>query len=307
MVITLTGENTWALRAELSTLVAGFTAEHGEVALERLDGEEASFERLQEALQSLPFLASKKLVVLRSPGANKQFTENAERLLSEVPEVTEVIVVEPKPDKRGSYYKLLKKTTDFQEFALPDARNMPQWLTKLASEQGGKLTLPDARFLVERVGANPQLLARELEKLLLYDPNVTRQTIELLTDETPQSKIFDLLDAAFAGNAKNVLKLYEQQRTLKVEPQQIIAMLAWQLHVLAVLKAAGDRSSQAIAGDAKISPYVVQKSQGTARKLSLAELKKLVKDLLTLDTRLKRESIDADEALKHYLLTLAIR
>src|SRR3546814_19438404 len=61
---------------------------------------------------------------------------------------------------------------------------------------------------------------------------------------TPQSTIFELLDAALSGNTRRALELYEEQRSMKVEPQQIIAMLAWQLHVLAVVKAAGERRSE---------------------------------------------------------------
>ena len=40
MVITITGENSFALGHELKRLVSSFVAEHGDMALERLDGEE---------------------------------------------------------------------------------------------------------------------------------------------------------------------------------------------------------------------------------------------------------------------------
>ena len=184
---------------------------------------------------------------------------------------------------------------------------LAQWLTQRTKQQGGSISSGDARYLVERVGLNQQLLASELEKLLLYDLKITRETVDLLTEATPQSTIFQLLEAAFAGNAKRTMKLYTEQRALKVEPQQIIAMLAWQLHVLALVKTAGARNSQEIASEARLSPYVVQKSQAIAQSLSLAELKKLIKDLLTIDTRLKRESLDSDEMLKNYLLRMSLR
>ncbi len=92
---------------------------------------------------------------------------------------------------------------------------------------------------------------------------------------------------------------------MKVEPIQIIAMISWQLNVLAIVKTAGDRSSQAIAKEAKINPYVVTKSQGIARKLSLAQLKTLVKDLLDIDAKSKSTNLDTDEALQHYIVKLA--
>ncbi|MGC1177308.1 MAG: hypothetical protein WA843_04520, partial [Candidatus Saccharimonadales bacterium] len=167
------------------------------------------------------------------------------------------------------------------------------------------LSTADARYLVERVGVNQQLVSNELEKLLLYDATISRKTIELLTDPAPQSTIFQLLEAAFAGNTKTVLKLYAEQRAQKVEPPQIIAMLAWQLHVLAIIKTAGDRSTDQIAQEARLNPFVVRKSQGIARSLSLADLKNLIADLLKIDIVTKRTTTDPDEALQHYLLKLA--
>lgn len=305
MIITLTGANSFGLRRELRGLVKAFLAEHDEMGLERVDGEEAEFNRLSEALTSLPFLVERKLVVLRAPGSNKQFTEAAEALLAGVPETTDVVIVEPKLDKRGGYYNLLKKATDYREFPELDANGMARWLVDAAKAAGGSIGPADARYLVERVGASQSLLANELNKLLLHDPQVTRQGIELLTEATPQSSIFELLDAAFAGNTRRTMALYSEQRALKVEPQQLIAMLGWQLHVLALVKTAGGRTPDDIARDSKVSAYTVKKSVGIARRLSLPQLKRLVADLLDIDRRLKRESLDADEALQNYLLKLA--
>lgn len=305
MVITLAGENTFGLQHELRKSVNAFVKEYGDMALERLDGEEAEFVRMQEALTSLPFLANKKMVVLRSPSANKKFVEEAEKLLTGLPETTDVIIVEPKLDKRLTYYKYLKKATDFREFPQLDLIGLAKWLTEAAKAQNGALSPADARYLVERAGANQQLLSNELEKLLVHDPKITRRAIDELTEATPQSTIFQLLEAAFAGRTKHMLQLYREQRALKVEPPQIIAMLAWQLHVLAVIKTAGNKSPNQIASEARLSPFVVQKSADIARKLSLAELKRLIANLLQIDARSKRESIDPDEALQHFLLTLA--
>jgi DNA polymerase III delta subunit len=307
MIVTLTGPNGFALQSALQQLVAAFVAEHGNLAVERLDGEETEFGRLQEALTSLPFLATKKMAVLRRPDANKQFSERFEQLFAEVPETTEVILVEPKLDKRLSYYKFLKRRTDFREFPEHDTNGLARWLVDSAKQQGGSLSVGDARYLVDRSGTNQQSLRNELDKLLLYNVHITRQTIDLLTDPTPQSTIFQLLEAAFGGNTRLAMNLYREQRALKVEPAQIVAMLAWQLHVLAIIKTAGDRSADQIAKEAKLNPYVVRKSQGITRKLTLPNLKALIADLLSLDTRSKREAIDLDDGLQNYLLLLALK
>ena len=251
--ITLSGSNHFLLQKELHKLVADFVYKNGDLALEKIDGEEAEFERISEAIQSLPFLANKKMVVLRSPGAQKQFAEQIVELLRSIPDTTQVIIVEPKLDKRLVYYKVLKSQTDFREFIELDAPNLSKWLVQEALDTGGKLSIIDANYLVERVGASQQLLSNESEKLLNYNPSITKETIDLLTDPTPQSTIFELLDAAFGGNRKRVIELYKEQRALKVEPQQIMAMIAWQLHALALVVTAGDSTPDQIAKEARLN------------------------------------------------------
>lgn len=304
MTRVLSGENHFLLQQELRRIVGAFVAEQGDIALEQLDGEEVEFDRLREALQSLPFLASRKLVVLRNPGLNKQFTEQSEALLAELPETTDLVIVEPKLDKRTAYYKLLKKQSEFHEYHELDGPGLARWLVQSAKDSGGAISISDANYLVSRVGVQQQLLHSELQKLLLYNPQIDHASIDLLTERTPQSTIFELLDAALAGQTKKALGLYAEQRALKIEPQQILALLGWQLHVLALVKAAGDHDAAQIAREAKLNPYVVRKTQGIAQRQTYAQVKKLVHDVLVLDVRLKSEAIDADEALKNLILTL---
>lgn len=291
----------------LRQLVDSFLTEHSDMGLERLDGEEATFGRMSEAVQSLPFLDSRKLVVLRKPSSNKDFVEHFEEFLHSVSETNDVVLVEPKLDKRLSYYKQLKKDTDFKEFSQLDGPALAQYLVAYARERGGSLNANDARLLIDRVGSNQLTLQHELDKLLSYDLKISRASIELLTERTPQSSIFELLDAAFAGNSKRSMQLYQEQREARVEPQQVLAMLVWQLHILAIVKAAGQRSSDSIAKEAGISPFTVRKSADLARRITLTQLKALITELRVFDVRLKSEALSADEVVQYYLLRLAIR
>lgn len=307
MITILTGPNSYEIIRQTRRITADFVAEHGDLALERLDGEEVSYDRMREALESMPFLAAKKLVILRVPSANKDFIENAEKLLAALGDDTDVIIIEPKLDKRTAYYKSLKAKPGFRECAELDENGLARWLCDEARLAQGSLSMADARFMVSRVGANQQLLANELQKLLAYDASISHRSIELLVDPLPQSTVFDLLDAAFGGRHAKTLEIYAQQRLAKVEPQQIIAMIAWQLHILAIIKTAGDRDVQTIAREAKLNPYVVRKSSQLAAVIPYIELKELVRRALDLDVSLKTRAIDADDAVQHFLLTIARR
>ena len=101
------------------------------------------------------------------------------------------------------------------------------------------------------------------------------------------------------------MTLYEEQRRLRVEPQAMLGLMAWQLHILALVKAAGKKSSAEIASEAGVSPYVVSKTVPIAARLTMEEIKQLVHHALALDIRLKTESIDSDSAMQHLLLSIA--
>jgi DNA polymerase-3 subunit delta len=313
MIVTLSGENQHALQYALQQLQRAFTAEHGDLALERIDGDDTDAARFSQALTSVPFLASKKMVVLRTPSKNAGFSETAEQLLANVSEFTEVIIVEPKLDKRLGYYKFLHTQTDFRTYNQLPEHDLVQWLIAEAKRQKIIISRLDAHYLVERIGLNQQLLTGELTKILLYVQaagrnSINRADIEALTSANPQSTIFEMIDAAFAGRTGRALKLYEEQRALKVEPQQIVAMLSWQLHILALIKAAGvNRTPDDIAKQAKVSPYVIKKNMGTAHKLILLDLKAHVADLVNIDARSKRSALNIDDALKLYIINLAKR
>jgi DNA polymerase III subunit delta len=304
MVITLTGGNFYALKRRLDELVGGFVKEHGELALERIDAEEAEPRAVLDAVQSLPFLAARKMVLVRGAAANKEISGQIEQIIDSAGDTTDVVFYEPAIDKRGVYFKVLKSRTQLEEFNELDNRALAAWLVADAKKQGGELSLADANYLVERVGTNQEQLASELEKLLIYDSKISRGNIDLLTQKTPQSKVFDLLDAAFGGDKRKALELYEEQRAQKVEPQAIIAMIGWQLKLLALAKTGGQRSAQQIAGQAGLSPWPVQKAQNLARKIDDNKLRQMVAEALEIDEKGKSTAIDLDEALKTYIVTL---
>jgi DNA polymerase-3 subunit delta len=301
-VVTITGNNDFARSSQLHALIDDFIKANGELSLERIDGEDAEFFRIQEALTSLPFLVNKKMVLLNRPGANAQFVEAAAQLLADLPETTDLVLHEPKFDKRSSLYKVLKKQTDYREYAELDGSQLANWLVARAKANGASLSVTDARYLIERVGHSQQLLANEVDKLSLFNSAINRQAIDLLTERTPQSTIFELIEAAFSGNRQRALLLYDEQRKLKVEPIQIVAMLAWQLHVLALVCAAEGRSAEAIASQSKQSPFTISKTQHLASKLSLTQARRLVDRLVGLDQLSKSGSIDLDGALRNYIL-----
>jgi DNA polymerase III subunit delta len=304
MIITLSGNNFYLIKRRLDELVGEFVKQHGELALEKIDAEEAEPAAILEAVQSLPFLTNRKMVVVRNLSANKAAAEQIEQIISSAGDGTDVIFYEPSPDKRTAVYKVLKSQTELEEYTELDVHGLAKWAVDEAQKLDGKLSQADANYLVERVGTNQELLANELNKLLTYEPNITQQNIDELVIKNPQSKVFDLLDAVFSGQKKRALELYDEQRAQKVEPQAIIAMMAWQLDLIALAMYGKGKDANQIAKDAGVSPYPVMKAQRLAAKLDEPKLKQMVQQALTIDELGKTTPLDLDEALKTYIVTL---
>ncbi|MGA3129087.1 MAG: DNA polymerase III subunit delta [Candidatus Korobacteraceae bacterium] len=304
MITTIVGTNSYTRKQLINSFVAPFIKQYGDFGYESIDGENVAFDQLQSALQNLPFLSVKKLIVLLKPSANKEFVNKIDQLLPTIPDSSDVIIVESKIDKRLHYFTTLKDQTKYHELQDPIGSDLVNWLITYVQDKNGHINPQLARQLIDRVGGNQLLLANELDKLLLYSSEISDQSIQLLVEITPQSTIFEMLDSAFAGDNQRTLDLYKEQRDLKVEPAQIVAMLTWQLHILALIKTATNLTAEQIAKEAHQNPFVIRKSLGLAKRIEQRTLQRMLKDLLALDIKLKTEAIDPDEALKYYLLTL---
>jgi DNA polymerase III delta subunit len=304
MISTFSGSNSLMMSQNVRERISTFIKNVGDFGFERISASEASYAQIFEAVQATPFLSDRRMIVIHSPSSNKELAENITKVLDAVQDTTDVVFVEPKFDKRSVLYKTLKKRTEYSEFNELDEQNLVRWACDYVASQGGTISSSDARLLVNRVGLNQLQISHEIDKLLCYKTDITKASIELLTEQTPQSTVFDLLDAALSGQTTKAEALYREQRRLKVEPHAILALLGWQLHVLALVKAGNGKSPDEIAKDSKINPYVVRKSASLARSIHASSLKSLIARTLELDIQLKSQTIDADEAMQVLITTI---
>lgn len=305
MVRVFVGPNDYALKEAVKSAKEQFVKEYGDLALEIIDGEETSYEHVLMAIESVPFLAPKKMLIIHGLGTIKEAVENLDTLLGVVGENDELIIVEPKPDKRSVYYKSLKKNTELTEFKEPDERELANWLAKEAKKRDARLSSADAAYLVQRIGAGQERAANELGKLIDYGMDITRETIDFLTEASPQTSVFNLLDSVFAGNTKKAIQIYDEQRTQGEEPIRILAMLIWQMHLVAMVDSAGERTDNEIMGISGLKPFTLNKSKSIARRMGKRGIRDALSRLVELDRQLKSSSVDADDALKDLLISIS--
>ena len=304
MITVITGNNDLLRGDFLHKKVADFIKINGDFSVEKISAENSDYLGIKSAMNSLPFLVSKKLIVLYEPGSIKELAENIEEVIELVSDDVDIIIYEPNIDKRTTYFKKLKKIEDFNEFSKLDSFKLNKWAVDYAAKAGGKISSSNADNLIRRVGDNQLLLKNEIDKLILFDSDINLINIEAMTVQIPSSTIFNLLDSALSGNRKNVIRVFEEQKDLRVDSKQIMSLLAWQLHVLATVKTISSSSPSEIVSKSGLSRYTIDGALRLLDRISLEELKNIVGRALDLDIKLKTVTIDADEAVLQFLLTI---
>jgi DNA polymerase-3 subunit delta len=290
VILTLTGENTFAATQAERQLVDAFMAKHGANGIERVDSEELDIARLPDLLQGATLFAPVRLVVLKNVSANKALQEPLAAALANATDDTTVVIADPHLDKRTKLYKFLK-TKKFQDFVAFDEPKLVAWVQQVAEERDATIDQPDAQYLVQRAGHDQWRLYFEIEKLASYQPQINKQTIDGLVEPSPEGTAFELLDAAFAGKPQRVTELLSALKN-EEDPYRLFGLLASQVHALAVVAAAGSRSPDVVAKEAGLHPFVVRKTQATARRLGSERIKIIASDVAACDWRLKSTGAD---------------
>jgi DNA polymerase III subunit delta len=304
VILTLTGDNSYAAARAERQLVDAFLAKHGANGIERVDAEGLEPVRLPDLLQGATLFAPVRLVILKNVSANKAIQEPLAEALAHAASDTTVVIADAHLDKRTKLYKFLKSTTDFREFPALDEHKLTAWVQQVVSEAGASVSKTDAQHLVQRVGYDQWRLHHEIEKLVSYQDDITRGVIDSLVEPSPEGNAFELLDAALAGNTAKVSSIVAALKT-EEDPYKLFGLLASQVHALAVTAAAGGRSPDVIAKDAGLHPFVVRKTQPIARKLGIPRVQRIAREVADCDWHLKSTGADPWQLLETTLQKIA--
>jgi len=136
----------------------------------------------------------------------------ADALVGLPPDLTVVLIARAKPPAKLTRAVKAAKG-EIHEFEAPKARDMPRALVGEAKRLGFALDGAAARMLVERMGANPQRLQNELERLALWagpDGAVSAADLDAMIADTSEAAVWALSDALLERDAASALQISER-------------------------------------------------------------------------------------------------
>jgi DNA polymerase-3 subunit delta len=181
--------------------------------LETLRAAETDATMLGTALEALPMLADRRVVVLRDPGAlKKPARERLDKYLKAPARELMLLLVSPASAKPEAVLAGHAKVTALEFKPLVDA-DLLKWIDHHARTACGTTIAPDAAALLASYGGNDlALLAGELQKLASYRGNgpIDRGAIDAVTGVRPGRTLGDLLDLAASRDTTGAMGLVDE-------------------------------------------------------------------------------------------------
>jgi DNA polymerase-3 subunit delta len=188
--------------------------------------------RLREALQTLPFFGSGKVVWLRDcnflgderPASAQAVTETLNELADELKNFkwqnVRLLISAGKVDKRKTFFKTLDKIGSAEHFAGLSADDK-DWANRAEVETRSSIRARQKEIseealaeLVNRIGPNPRLLESEIEKLCLFVGNrmqVEADDVNAICIRNKAARAFALGDALGDRDVPRLLRRLDEE------------------------------------------------------------------------------------------------
>jgi len=283
----------------------------------RLDARTMVDTDLNNAVNAMPFLAKRRLVLITNPStkynnasSRKKFIEFIER----APDTTRLVLyesIEPREAEKHWLNKWAEKNDKLiqtKAYMLPRLKEMTGWIINETRNQGGQIEPRAAEMLKDMVGVDTRQAGMEIAKLLAYANwarPVTSQDVEAVCIVTSQQSVFDFVDALSNGNGKSAQHLLH--RLLETEDLfSLWGMVVRQFRLLIqareILDGRGNKDD--VARALGVHPFVAEKTTQQAARFSIESLESIYRKLLKIDEGVKTSQLTLDLALDTLVVEL---
>ena len=200
-----------------------------------------------------------------------------------------------------------------KEFNIPSGRGsfekINNWVTAKEKQYGLKLTNNQRSVFVYDSNRDFLLIENELLKLSNFSngQKVNEDDFNSIISISKNYKIFDLIDAFFFSNAKDISLSINKLYSSGVNVVEITNMIASEMHKILQIKyllSEGKNNSE-ISKNLRISSsFYFNKLTNSSKKIPLKRLKNIYHALLEFDLKCKTKNFEKDLELELLLLSI---
>lgn len=271
-----------------------------------LKGPDVPLSEYDDAWESFPMMAEKKLLYISGSGIFKSATEEKKEFwkekLSRCPDDMVVIFDEVSVDKRSVLYKALVKNGMAIEFETPDDNDLVTFVTGRCLRAHKKIRRENAQHIVMMCGDSLQSLVNELDKLFDYcDGEITRSDIDSVVSKSLSIRIFDLTDGIMAHDAKKAMNVLTEFRNGNESAFGVMYLIYSNVKKILQTKLTGSTDPKAVAAAIGGSSFIAKKYIAGAAGFSEGALTRMVMRIPEIDYEIKQGKTDEWTALEQYV------
>ncbi len=256
-------------------------------------GEDTNSGQIITEAQTLPFLSSKRLIIVRNPSKlEKSGIENIITYIQNPAEFSCLILVDPGIKANTKLYKTVVKEAMVVDVKPLRGREIDQWLISRVTRDKKKLEPGAGRLIRDRVGDKLRELDRAVQTICAYTgerDQITISDVDKVIGQTHLQNIFKLVDAVGAKKPDSALDVLRQLQIQGVRETHCLNMIVRQLRQIEKCRKGQEEKIPAakLAGLLGVPPFIVHKIKAQAGNFTLSELKQGFKLLLEADTKIK--------------------
>ncbi len=291
-----------------------------EFNLQRFDGQECSFDTVEEAAEALPLMADRKCVVVSNLDVtHASVFDRALALVSDPPEDTVLVfwmttlLCDGKPNaKWRQFIEAVDKSGVCVNFPRRSMEEIVRILCAGAERRHCTMEPAVARLLVEQCGNDMNLLLNELDKLCAVagTGDITAIIVGEVATKNLNAQVFELSNAILKHNYENAYTILHRLFATKLEPLVILAALSGaytDLYRAKLAAIAGQRAETLVEEfDYKGKVFRLRYATRDCSRLSLDSLRESLDILASADRRLKSYAADKRTVLEETAAKLIV-
>ena len=270
-------------------------------------------DRLIADAETQPFMADRRLVVVRDFPALTGRSEADEKLVSWLPSVPESTVLlfycSGKPDGRKKLYGTVKKLGGVVVFSQLRDRELTLFVTSAFKDLGKECDERTADFLIFTCGSDTSRLLTEIAKIASHaGENVTIHPDEVRQLATPSTEctVFQMVDAVVAGQNDRAFLLMRNQLLAGTDRLYMLSMLLRQFRLLQHIRIMQYEkcTRDTIRANLGVAPFAVDQYVRQASMYTNAQIKKAVKICFDTEYAVKSGRLNQEGSLEAVMLKL---
>ena len=285
------------------------------------DGKSADFDDISNAAEALPMFSQYSCICIKDMAVdslNAEASSKLEKLVTDIPETTVIIISLPTADVNMKSAKGKKMLGIFEkygtavDFSHAGLNQLAKLIEKGARDRNCEFAYSEANYLISLTGDDMTVILNELEKICAYkkEGKITKADIDAVVVKNTQARAFDLAKALTSNNCDTAMSILDTLFYMREEPINILGAIITpyiDMYRAKVYVSGGMRAEDAAKDfNYRNKEFRLTNGAKTASKYSVTQLRQFLEVLYEADNLLKSSSVDGRLVLEQTITKLLL-